>query len=70
MNNTNENAVTTTASELLTRKQAAAYLTLCITSLERLGIPHTQLGRRVLYRKSTLDKWIEQHETAPVKGAQ
>ena len=47
--------------EVLSRKEAAIYLGVCKTTLDRQSIPKTQIGRRVLYRKEILDKWLSQH---------
>jgi len=46
---------------IMSRAQAAAYLGVCKTTLDRLAIPKTQIRRRVLYRKEILDKWLSQH---------
>jgi len=49
--------------EILSRKEAAEYLGVCRTTLDRLNIAKTQIRRRVLYRKEVLDKWLAQHTT-------
>ena len=46
--------------EVFSRKEAAEYLGVCKTTLDRLGISKTQVRRRVLYRKEILDKWLSQ----------
>ena len=48
----------------LTRAQAAKYLSLCTTSLDRLGIPHVRAGKRILYRREAIDKWLLKQEAA------
>jgi len=48
---------------VMSRAQAAAYLGICKTTLDRLTIPKTQIRRRVLYRQDILDKWVLQHTT-------
>jgi len=53
-------------TELLSRSDAAAYLKICRTTLDRLNIPRTHLRRRVLFRKVILDKWLE--ENTRIKG--
>ncbi len=53
--------------EILSRTEAAAYLGICKTTLDRLTIPKTQIRRRVLYRKEILDKWLSQ-QTAGSKA--
>jgi excisionase family DNA binding protein len=58
---------TQTTKEVLSRKEAAEYLGVCKTTLDRLGIPKTQIRRRVLYRREILDKWLSQN-TKSAKG--
>jgi hypothetical protein len=49
-------------SELYTRKEAAAFLRICITSFDRLRLSSVRLGRRVFYRKETLIACIADNE--------
>jgi hypothetical protein len=49
---------------ILTRAQVAEYLHICKSSLDRAGLPSIRIGRRILYRKATLDQWLERHEKA------
>jgi excisionase family DNA binding protein len=56
-----------TTKEVLSRKEAAEYLGVCKTTLDRLSIPKTQIRRRVLYRREILDKWLSQ-QTEGVKA--
>jgi len=48
------------------RKEAAKYLGISLWTLDqetREGkIPHIRIARRVLYRKATLDSWMDQKE--------
>ena len=53
--------------EVLSRKEAAGYLGICKTTLDRLNIPKTKIRRRVLYRREILAKWLSQHTES--KGA-
>ena len=46
---------------VLSRKQAAEFLGICKTTLDRLDVPRTQIRRRVLYKKSVLEKWLDDH---------
>jgi len=46
---------------LLSRKQAAEFLGVCKTTLDRLGIAKTRLRRRVLYRQVVLENWLRDH---------
>jgi len=48
--------------DVLSRKQAAKFLGICITTLDRLDIPRMQIRKRVLFRKATLEKWLEKQE--------
>jgi excisionase family DNA binding protein len=51
------------------RKQAAEYLHVCRTTLDRLNLPRIQVRRRVLFKRATLERWLEDH-TTQVKGVQ
>jgi hypothetical protein len=56
---------TNTNIEILSRKKAAAFLGVCLTTLDRLNIPKTKIRHRVMYRRDLLDKWlVEQTEKA------
>ena len=60
-----QTAIQMTPSEApLTRAQAAKYLSLCLTSLDKLGIPHIRAGKRILYRREAIDKWLLKQEAA------
>lgn len=51
----------------MSRDRAAEYLGLKPTTLAadahygRMGIPFYRVGGRVFYRRSELDKWLEEH---------
>ena len=47
---------------VLTRGQAAAFLQVCINSLDKLPIPKIQAGRRVLYRRQAIEQWLAKSE--------
>jgi len=49
---------------VLSRKEAAQYLKICKTTLDRLTIPKTRIRRRVVYRQSALDQWLAEQEAA------
>lgn len=56
----NENTI---IKNYLTYKEAAAYIGIHINTLYRhQEIPHIHFGRKVLYKKSTLDKYFEDLE--------
>ena len=48
--------------EILTRKEAALFIRVCITSFDKMRLPCFRVGRRVFYRKSTLESWISSQE--------
>jgi len=50
---------TITNNEVLTRKQAAKYLTLSPGSLDKLPLPKIQIGRRVVFKRQDIDQWLE-----------
>jgi len=47
--------------DILSRKEAAAFLGICMTTLDNLDIPRTKIGRRVMFRRDVLNKWIIEH---------
>jgi hypothetical protein len=47
--------------QVLSRKEAAAFLKICKTTLDRADIPRTRVRRRVLYRQSVLLSWLERN---------
>jgi excisionase family DNA binding protein len=52
---------TQTTSDVLTRAAAAEYLHICKTTLDRQAdIPRVRIGKRVLFKKTALDKWLDQ----------
>jgi excisionase family DNA binding protein len=53
---------------ILSRREAAAYLGICRTTLDSLDIPRTKIGRRVMFKREVLNKWIDAH-TEKGKGA-
>jgi excisionase family DNA binding protein len=52
---------TQTTSDVLTRAAAAEYLHICKTTLDRQAdILRVRIGKRVLFKKTALDKWLDQ----------
>jgi len=49
-------------SNLLTRKEAAQYLKIGISTLRKLDIPKVMIHSRVLYTQKALDKFILSHQ--------
>ena len=54
--------------DILSRKEAAAFLGICRTTLDRLDIPRTRIGRRVLFKKEVLNRWIDDHTEKVKRG--
>ena len=52
---------------ILSRKEAATFLGVCLTTLDRLDIPKTRVRHRVMYNRGVLDKWIDKHTEKPGK---
>jgi hypothetical protein len=55
------------SSELLNRKEAAVYLRVCKTTLDKLSIPRIKIRHLVFYRKHELEKWLD--DNTQRKGA-
>jgi len=53
-----------TSSGVLSRKEAAEYLLICKGTLDKLPIPRIQVRRRVVYKKTDIDAWLESQKTA------
>jgi hypothetical protein len=53
---------TAMTQEVLSRKQAAAFLGVCLTTFDRLDIPRTQVRKRILIRRVSLDNWLAKQE--------
>jgi len=61
---------TLTNIEILSRKKAAAFLGICLTTLDRLNIPKTKIRHRVMYRRDLLDKWLVEQTEKGKKGGE
>jgi hypothetical protein len=48
-------------SDILSRREAAGFLGICLTTLDRLDIPRTRVRHRVMYKRDVLNKWIDDH---------
>jgi hypothetical protein len=62
-----ESVTNTLLADFLTQDEAAAELKICERTLDRWrrlgeGPPITKLGRRVLYRRSSLQAWLCRRE--------
>jgi hypothetical protein len=47
--------------DVLSRREAAAFLGICKTTLDRLDIPRTRIRHRVVFKREILNKWIDDH---------
>jgi hypothetical protein len=48
--------------DILSRKEAALYLGICKTTLDRLDdLPKTRIRHRVMFKRDVLNKWINEH---------
>jgi hypothetical protein len=56
------------SSDLLNRREASAYLRICLATLDALMLPRIKIRRRVFYRRSALDQWIIQ--STEIRGVQ
>jgi hypothetical protein len=57
-----------TSVDILSRKQTADYLGICLTTLDHLDIPRTRVRHRVMYKREVLNKWIDDHTEKGSKG--
>lgn len=60
----------TVESDLMTRREAAAYLrwkeqSLAAAACRGDGPPYVKVGRSVRYRKSDLDRWLDARTVTP-----
>jgi len=55
-------------NEVLSRKETAVYLGICLTTLDRLDIPKTKIRHRVLYKRNEIIKWIDAHTEKQAGG--
>ena len=47
-------------SDILSRRQAAEFLGICRTTLDRLDIPRIKIRRRILFRREILLQWLNE----------
>jgi len=47
--------------DILSRRETAVLLGICRTTLDRLDIPRTKIGRRVMFKRDVIAKWIDDH---------
>jgi hypothetical protein len=47
--------------DILSRREAAAFLGICRATLDRLDIPRIRIRHRVMYKREVLKNWIDEH---------
>jgi excisionase family DNA binding protein len=56
--------------EILTKKETLAYLKISHGTLSKLmrqgGIPYIKMERKVLFRLSDIDQWLESHRVGAI----
>jgi hypothetical protein len=50
---------------VLSRREAAAHLKICLATLHKLSIPKLKICRRTFYRPSDIERWIAHHVIKP-----
>jgi excisionase family DNA binding protein len=53
--------MTTQTKDVMSRADAAAYIGIGKSTLDRLNIPKIQIRRRVLFQKEAIDKWLKEN---------
>ncbi len=64
------NTITTLTKPVLTRKEAACYLSVCLTTLDKLAIPHIKINRTVRYKKVDIDTWLSMQAQQKTEAAE
>ena len=57
-----------TNTGILSRKETARFLGICLTTLDRLDIPKTKIRHRVMYKREVLTRWIDEHTESSKRG--
>jgi excisionase family DNA binding protein len=68
MNNLTNRGNAPDRETVLTRREAADYLRVCLSCLDRLGVPRIKVRRKVLFRREALDRWLAENEAAGKGG--
>jgi len=53
--------MTTQPKDVMSRAQAAAYIGIGKSTLDRLNIPKIRIRKRVLFKKEAIDQWLKEH---------
>ena len=56
------------AKEVMSRTEAATYIGVGKSTLDRLAIPKIQIRRRILFRKEAIDQFLLSQQTKEVKA--
>jgi len=51
------------------RREAAEYIGVCMTTLDRLNIPKTRVRHRVFYKREVLNKWLDDQTEKAKRGS-
>jgi len=54
--------------DILSRRETAAVLGICLTTLDRLDIPRTRVRHRVMYKREVINKWLDDHTEKGKRG--
>ena len=54
--------------DIMSRRQAAQFLGICLTTLDRLDIPKVKVRHRVLFKRDELNKWIDRQTVNGKRG--
>jgi len=55
-------------ADVLSRREAAAFLGVCTTTLDRLDIQRIRVRHRVMFKREVLKKWIDDHSENKKRG--
>ena len=58
----------TANKEVLSRKEAAEYINIGLSTLDRLDIPKIKIRKRILFKKEAIDKWLASQQTKTATG--
>ena len=59
-----------TDTDILSRKDTAKLLGICLSTLDLLDIPRTKVRHRIFFKREAINKWIDDHteKTKKVKS--
>jgi len=59
----------TANKEVLSRREAAEYINIGLSTLDRLDIPKIKIRKRILFKREAIDKWLLSQQTKTTTGA-